>query len=63
MTSEKFPDAFKRFEKVINTTNIRTFQQLLALFSLWGGRNKPLSPNQISALKDEAKKRKIVNIS
>ncbi len=51
---DKFPEAFKRFEKVVDVSKIKSFQQLLTAFSLWAGRKWKDSPLQREALKVEA---------
>jgi hypothetical protein len=53
---DKFPEAFERFERVVDTRRIRTFNQLLASFSHWAGRQWIGSHKQVEALKDEAEK-------
>ena len=51
---DKFPEAFQRFEQVVDVSKIKSFQQLLSAFSLWAGRKWKGSPLQIEALKVEA---------
>jgi hypothetical protein len=59
---DKFPEAFKRFEQVVDVSKIKTFQQLLSAFRLWAGRKWVGSPLQVEALKEEAFKREIPQI-
>lgn len=59
---DKFPEAFQRFEKVVDVSKIKSFQQLLTAFSLWAGRKWKNTPLQIEALKVEAFKRDIPQI-
>jgi len=59
---DKFPEAFRRFEEVVDVSKIKSFQQLLTAFSLWAGRKWKGSPLQIEALKVEAFKREIPQI-
>jgi hypothetical protein len=56
---DKFPEAFRRFEQVVNVKNIRSFSQLLLAFSLFAGKNWKGSRSQILALAVEARKRGI----
>lgn len=56
---DKFPEAFQRFEEVVDVSKIRSFKELLAAFKLWAGRKWVGSPLQIEALKVEAFKREI----
>jgi len=56
---DKFPEAFQRFEQVVDVSKIRSFKELLAAFKLWAGRKWVDSPLQIEALKFEAFKREI----
>jgi len=59
---DRFPEAFKRFEEVVDVSKIKSFQQLLMAFKLWAGRKWKDSPLQIEALKEEAFKREIPQI-
>jgi len=51
---DNFPEAFERFEKVVDTSRIRTFQQLMVSFSYWAGRNWLGTSKQVGALRIEA---------
>ena len=51
---DKFPQAFRRFEKVVDVGKIKSFQQLLTAFSLWAGRKWKDTPKQRLALEVEA---------
>jgi hypothetical protein len=54
---DKFPEAFRRFEKDVDTRNIRRFQELRLSFSFWAGRNWKDTRKQNEALRIEARKR------
>ena len=60
--TDKFPEAFGRFEERVKFKNLKTFPQLLRAFQGWGGRGSPLTRNQIKGLAIEAKKRRIINV-
>jgi hypothetical protein len=51
---DKFPEAFKRFEQVVDVSKIETFQQLLTAFQYWAGKKWKETPKQVKALKVEA---------
>jgi hypothetical protein len=53
---DEFPEAFRRFERVVDTDRIRTFDQLLISFRYWAGRNWKGTSKQVEALKNEAEK-------
>ena len=53
---DKFPNAFRRFERVVDVSKITSFQQLLTAFSHWAGRKWVGSQKQIQALKVEAER-------
>ncbi|MEM2320211.1 MAG: hypothetical protein QXQ63_05665 [Candidatus Bathyarchaeia archaeon] len=53
---DKFPEAFRRFEQVVDVSKITSFQQLLTAFSHWAGRKWVGSQKQIQALKVEAER-------
>jgi hypothetical protein len=50
---DKFPEAFKRFEAVVDVSKIKSFQQLLTAFMYWSGRKWKGTPLQVEALKVE----------
>ncbi len=57
---DKFPEAFRRFEKVVVVVRrIRSFRQLFVAFRWWSGEKYRGTPRQIEALKIEALKRGI----
>jgi hypothetical protein len=56
---DKFPEAFQRFEQVVDTRRIRSFRALLIAFKFWSGRNWQGSKKQMLALAVEAQKRGI----
>ena len=51
---DEFPEAFRRFERVVDTDRILTFDQLLVSFRYWAGRNWKGTYKQVEALKGEA---------
>jgi hypothetical protein len=53
---DKFPQAFRRFEKTVNVDKIDTFKQLAMAFASWAGRTWKGSPKQIDALEKEAQR-------
>jgi hypothetical protein len=53
---DKFPEAFKRFEEVVDIDQIQTFSELRSSFSLWAGKNWKGSNEQITALEVEARR-------
>lgn len=55
----KFPEAFERFEKVVDTRHIPSFQHLRMAFRSWAGQNWKGTTKQMTALKVEALKRGI----
>jgi len=59
---DRFPEAFQRFEEVVDVSKIKSFKELLAAFKLWAGRKWVDSPLQLAALKEEAFKREIPQI-
>jgi hypothetical protein len=50
---DKFPEAFQRFERVVDTSKMKSFQQLLTAFTYWAGRKWKGTPLQVEALKVE----------
>lgn len=58
---DKFPEAYRRFEKVVDTKNIKKFEQLKLAFQSWN--IKPyLTQKQTRALGVEAEKRGIIPV-
>lgn len=56
MCPDKFPEAFDRYRKEIDTSKIKSLQQLLASFGIWQNEkrmSKPLTRRQTSALSKE----------
>ena len=51
---DRFPEAFKRFEEVVDVSKIKTFQQLKLAFQSWAGRKWKETPKQMLALEREA---------
>jgi hypothetical protein len=56
---DKFPEAFERFEKRVDVSRIRSFEQLTLAFSIWAGKQWKGTSKQVKALKIEAVKRGI----
>ena len=56
MKIDKFADAFKRFEEVVDTRYIHSFTQLKLSFERWAGEKWKDTPKQNEALKHEARK-------
>ena len=59
MSLDKFPEAFRRFEQVVDVDRIESFTQLELAFALWAGRNWIGTYLQREALAREARKRGI----
>jgi hypothetical protein len=57
---DKFPEAFKRFEAVVDTSKIKSFQQLKLAFATWAGRKWKESPLQLQALRVQAERLRLV---
>lgn len=53
---DKFPEAFRRFERVVETRSFCSFQELIVSFNYWAGRNWKGTRKQIAALEVEAGK-------
>jgi hypothetical protein len=53
---DKFPEAFRRFESVVNTADIDDFHQLKLEFTFWAGEKWKNSRAQNDALKLEARR-------
>ena len=56
---DKFPEAFERFEEVVDTDSFQSFRELRLGFSFWAGRNWKNTRKQNEALRIEAVKRGI----
>jgi hypothetical protein len=54
---DKFPEAFERFEKRVDVSRMKSFEQLTLAFSHWAGKQWLGSNEQVNALKVEALKR------
>jgi hypothetical protein len=52
---DKFPEAFKRFERQISLKNIEAFRQLTLAFGTWAGRKWVPTYRQMDALTVQAK--------
>jgi hypothetical protein len=53
---DKFPEAFERFEEVVNVRRIKNFGQLRLAFAMWAGEKWIPSSRQLQALAEEARK-------
>lgn len=53
---DKFPEAFRRFERTVDVDRIETFRQLKLAFGSWAGQKWLNTYRQNEALKVEAKK-------
>lgn len=51
---DKFPSAFKRFEQTVDTSKIKSLQQLKLAFQSWAGRKWKDTTKQVQALRVEA---------
>jgi hypothetical protein len=58
---DKFPEAFKRFEKQTNIDEIDTFRELLREFRIWAKEKYVGSQLQVSALMNEGSRLGLVN--
>jgi len=54
---DRFPEAFVRFERVVDLRSFRSYRELAYAFSHWAGRRWVNSYAQNVALKREAEKR------
>ena len=54
---DRFPEAFARFEQVVDIRRFRSYRELAYAFSHWSGKRWVDSHNQNLALKREAEKR------
>jgi hypothetical protein len=57
---DRFPEAFRRFEEVVDVSKIKSFQQLKLAFATWAGRKWKETPKQVEALKVEAVRLRLV---
>jgi predicted solute-binding protein len=57
---DRFPEAFKRFEEVVDTSKIKSFRQLKLAFATWAGRKWKESPLQLQALRVQAERLRLV---
>jgi hypothetical protein len=53
---DKFPEAFSRFEDVVDVDRIKSFRQLRLAFSEWAGEKWVATSLQLKALSIEARK-------
>jgi hypothetical protein len=53
---DKFPEAFERFEEVVNVRRIKSFRQLKLAFAEWAGEKWIPTSRQLQALAEEARK-------
>lgn len=54
---DRFPEAFERFEQVVDVDRLESYRQLIHAFRYWAGRRWIDSYAQNVALKREARKR------
>jgi hypothetical protein len=59
LVSDRFPEAFRRFEKQVSFRNIKNFRQLTLVFESWAGQKWVPTYRQMNALADEAQRRGI----
>jgi hypothetical protein len=52
---DRFPEAFERFERVVNIDRFRSYYELALAFQSWAGQNWKGSAKQWEALDREAK--------
>ena len=57
--SEKFQEAFERFEKVVDIDRIPDYKTLVYAFEKWAAKGYRLTDNQLSALEFEVSTRGI----
>lgn len=57
--SPNFKDAWENFSHDVDTSKIKTFQQLFYQFMMWGGKHTPMTKKQTDALKYQAYKNHI----
>jgi predicted solute-binding protein len=57
---DRFPEAFRRFEQVVDVSKIKSFQQLKLAFATWAGRKWKESPLQLQALRVQAERLRLV---
>jgi len=57
---DRFPESFKRFEKVVDVSKIKSFAQLKLAFATWAGRKWKESPLQLEALRVQAERLRLV---
>lgn len=64
MSPDRFPEAFERYEtkEDLDSRGIKTFDELLVSFAMWGRSKAPLTRKQTKALAVEAKERGIKGI-
>ena len=53
---DKFPEAFRRFEQVVDVDRIRSFRQLESAFDSWAGSKWEPTRRQLLALSYEARR-------
>jgi hypothetical protein len=54
---DRFPEAFERFERVVDIGRFDSYRELACAFSHWAGRRWVDSYDQNLALREEARKR------
>jgi hypothetical protein len=53
---DRFPEAFRRFEEVVDVDEIKSFRELRVAFSLWAGERWLDTSKQLHALSIEARR-------
>jgi hypothetical protein len=56
VSTDKFPEAFRRFKQRVNVNNIQTFRQLTLAFGSWSGERWRGTSRQMDALAVQARK-------
>jgi hypothetical protein len=56
ISTDKFPEAFKRFERKVNVEKIETFRQLTLAFGSWAGEKWRGTSRQMDALAVQARR-------
>lgn len=54
---DRFPEAFRRYEDDVDTSDLDTFPQLLTSFKMWGKERFPATNKQKRALGKEGEER------
>jgi len=59
MMTDRFPEAFQRFEKKTDISHVNTLDELMNEFSGWGGKKAPITKLQRKGLAIEGVKKGI----